>query len=782
MKDDTQAPDTLLLVNVSRRHFLKGLAASSAVVLAARWDLVQAESDKNKAYGADAMPHGWVDNPNVFIALSDTGEVTITHHRGEMGQGIRTSLVMVIADEMGADWKKVRVEQAIGHEEKYGNQNTDGSRSMRHWFDPLRRAGAAMRMMLEQAAAQQWQVPVAECQTDVHRVVHQPTQRSLSFGELAATATQLPVPDRQTLTTKNPEQWRYMMRQPKEFKSTQKQQPLAVDGWDIVQGKALFAADVFYDDMLYAVIARPPSYGTSVGSIDDKAALQVPGVIKVISMPTPRQPSGFEPLGGVAVIAENTWAAIKGRKALKIEWDNSSAGDNASYDSKAYRTTLEQRAHTKGKVVRKVGDFTEAQKNAAQKHKANYYAAHMAQAPMEPMAAVVKIDGDRAEVWTSIQNPQAARDGLAKRLGLKPLNVTVRCGLMGGGFGRKAKPDYVYEAADLSKAMNGRPVRVQWTREDDLQHSYFHTVALEHMEGTLDKQGDVTGWLHRSLAPTMSATFGPDPEHQSDLELGQGIRNMPFQFPVIQQETGEAEAHVRIGWFRSVYNIPHAFAIQSFMAELASKAGKDHKQFLLEQLGADRQINPDKQKVVWNYGEDPNRYPIDIERCRDVIEKATEEAGWGKDMPANRGLGLAFHNSFVSYCAVVADVEVTPSGSVIIHRLDMAFDCGPQINPDRVQAQIEGAGVMGTGIALMTEITASEGKIEQDNFHRYLVPRINEAPKAIHVYQVNNRLDLPPGGVGEPGLPPVAPAICNAIYAATGKRIRTLPIGNQLAS
>lgn len=780
MKDDTSAPDTLLIANVSRRRFLKGLAASGAVVLAARWDLAKAAEQGNKAYGADAMPHGWVDNPNVFIALNKDGEVTITHHRGEMGQGIRTSLVMVIADEMGADWKKVRVEQAIAHEEKYGNQNTDGSRSMRHWFDPLRRAGAAMRMMLEQAAAQQWQVPVEECQADVHRVVHEPTQRSLSFGDLATAATKLPVPDRQTLTLKKPEQWRYMMRQPKAFKNTQ--QPLAVDGWDIVRGKALFAADVFYDDMLYAVIARPPSYGTAVGSIDDTETLKIPGVVKVISMPSVGQPSGFEPLGGVAVLAENTWAAIKGRKALKIEWDNSDAGDNALYDSKAYRTTLEQRADTKGKVVRKVGDFAKAQKSAAQQHQANYYAPHMAQAPMEPMAAVVKIDGEKADVWTSTQNPQEARDGVAKRLGLKPLNVTVKCGLMGGGFGRKAKPDYVYEAADLSKAMNGRPVRVQWTREDDLQHTYFHAVALEHMEGALDKQGDVSGWLHRSLSPTIDATFAPDPEHQSDLELAQGIRNMPFQFPAIQQETGEAEAHVRIGWFRSVYNIPHAFAIQSFMAELADKAGKDHKEFLLEQLGADRQIDPDSQKVVWNYGEDPKRYPIDIERCRDVIERATKEAGWGKDMPANRGLGLAFHNSFVSYCAVVADVEVTPSGSVIIHRLDMAFDCGPQINPDRVQAQIEGAGVMGTGIALMTEITASEGKIEQDNFHRYLVPRINEAPKTIHVHQVNNRLDLPPGGAGEPGLPPVAPAICNAIYAATGKRIRTLPIGNQLAS
>lgn len=776
----------LEIANVSRRRFLRGLTATGALVIAARWTpaafAAQGEDPDNpKKYGAEAMAHGWVDNPDVFISIAPDNTVTLINHRGEMGQGIRTSVVMVMADEMGADWQKVRVEQAIANEEKYGNQNTDGSRSMRHWFDPLRRAGAAARTMLEQAAAKQWGVPLAECRTGVHQVIHIPTKRALSFGELATAAAGQPVPDRKSLKLKSPDQWRYIMRKPQEFPKANVGQPLAVDGMDILTGKAKFAADVSWDNMLYAVIARPPSYGSAVKSFDDKKALAVPGVVKVIQMPTATQPSGYEPMGGIAVLAESTWAAIQGRKALAIEWDNGPAGANASYDSVAFRKLLEERAKKTGKIESKKGDIEAARKAAAQSLSVNYYAPHMAQAPMEPMAAIVRINGDKADVWTSVQNPQAARDGVAKRLQLKPENVTVQCGLMGGGFGRKAKPDYVFEAADLSKAMDGRPVRVQWTREDDLHNGFFHAVALEHMQGYLDDNKRVSGWLHRSLAPSISSLFAPDAEYQSAAEMGMGIRNMPFDIPAIQQENGEAEGHIRIGWFRSVYNVPHAFAIQSFVAELADLAGKDHRDFLLELLGPDRKIDPGKEDI-FNYGEDPARYPIDTARYRAVIERATKEAGWGKKMPPNRGLGLAVHNSFVSYCAIVMDVEVSEGGDVIVHRADVAFDCGPQINPDRVAAQLEGACVMGTGIALMTQITAKDGRIQQDNFHQYLVPRINESPREIHVYAVNNDLDIPIGGVGEPGLPPVAPALCNAIFAATGKRIRTLPVADQLKS
>ena len=766
------------IANVSRRGFLQGLGIAGAFVIAARWTpFASAEEAK---YGADAMPNGWVDNPNVFISIDTDGNVTLINHRGEMGQGIRTSLIMVLADEMGADWSRVKAKQAEANEEKYGNQNTDGSRSMRHWFDPMRRAGAAARMMLEQAAADKWQVPVSQCRVRVHDVEHIPTGRVYEFAALAEDAAKLDVPARDKLVLKKPEEWRYIMRNPEGFPKKNKQQPLAVDGMDIVTGKALYAADVYWDNMLFAVIARPPSYGAKVASYDANATMKIPGVVKVIELPTASQPSAFEPLGGIAVLAENTWAAMKGRDALSIQWDTAAAGENGRYDSQAFRTLLEERAKESGEVLRSDGDLAAAKKAAKSSLSVNYYAPHMAQAPMEPMAAIVRIRGDKADVWTSVQNPQLARGGVAQRLGLKPENVTVECGLMGGGFGRKAKPDYVFEAADLSKAMGGRPVRVQWTRDDDLHHSYFHTVALEHMEGYLDDKGKVSGWLHRSLAPSISSVFAPGVVHLGGAEAAQGIRSMPFAIPAVQQESGAAEGHVRIGWFRSVYNIPHAFAVQSFVAELADKAGKEHKAFLLELLGPDREIDPRTFNENWNYGENPELYPIDVARCKGVLERATKEAGWGKKMPAGRGLGLAVHNSFASYCAVVIDAEVTKDGQVIIHRADIAIDCGPQVNPDRVRSQMEGACIMGTGIALMTEITARDGRIQQDNFHNYLVRRMPEAPREIHVHAVNNHLDVPPGGVGEPGLPPVAPAICNAIFAATGKRIRTLPVGDQL--
>lgn len=771
---------TLMLANVSRRGLLKGLAGGSALLLAARWDMGMA-SEKAQ-FGAGAMPGGWVDNPNVFIHIDSEGLVTIVNNRAEMGQGIRTSLVMVAADELGADWNRVRVRQADANQEKYGNQNTDGSRSMRHWYDPMRRAAAAARLMLEQAAANQWDVPVHEVRAQIHKVVHSASGRELGFGELAKAARELEVPGRDALVLKSDGELRFIGKEAGlvngELNAVP---PKAVDGEDIVTGKAIFGADVDLEGTLYAVVARPPVYGARVKSVDDSDALKVSGVKKVLRIEGTGQPAAFKPLGGVAVVASNTWAAMEGRKALKIQWDTGPAGDNANYTSDAYRKSLEKRAQSPGKVIRQSGDVETALKEADKRVSATYYMPHMAQSPMEPPAAVVRVSKGKAEAWAPVQNPRATREGIAGLLKMDLEKVTVHQTLLGGGFGRKSKPDFVTEAASIAKEFQGQPIKLQWSREDDIQHAYFHAVSVDHLEAGLDADGKATSWRHRTLSPSIASLFAPDPKHKGEFELGMGFNTMPFSIPAIRLENPPAPAHVRIGWFRSVYNLPHAWAIQSFAHEMAVAAGKDHRDYVLDLLGPGREVHNLTFGDGWNYGEDPDLYPIDVARMRRVIERATKEAGWGRKTGQGRGMGLAFHHSFLSYTAIVFDVEVSKKGEVTIHRADIAFDCGPQANPERIRSQLEGACVMGIGIALKSEVSFKNGVAQQDNFDSYLIPRMPDAPNVVRVHLIDNPDDAM-GGVGEPGLPPVAPALCNAIYAATGKRIRRLPVGDQLSS
>ncbi len=774
----SRSDDRLLLANVSRRRFLMGLAGGSALVLAARWDMPLA--NEKAQFGAGAMPGGWVDDPNVFIHIDSDGTVTVVNNRAEMGQGIRTSLVLLAADELGADWDRVRVRQAEANQEKYGNQNTDGSRSMRHWYDPMRRAAAAARLMLEQAAASQWSVPLYEVRTDIHKVIHTPSGRELGFGELAEAARELEVPGRNDLVLKTDDELRFIGRESGYINGKlESAHPKAIEGVDIVTGKAIFGADVEVENPLYAVIARPPVYGGKVKSYDDSETLKVPGVEKTLEIEGAGQPAGFSPLGGVAVVATNTWAAIEGRKKLKIQWDNGPAGDNANYTSESYRQALEERAQLPGRVIRDRGNVEDALQTASKTVAATYYMPHMAQSPMEPMVATALVKNGEAEVWAPVQNPRATRDTVAGRLGMDREKVRVNVTLLGGGFGRKSKPDYAAEAASVALAFEGRPVRLQWTREDDIHHAYFHAVSVDHLEAGLDSDGKALAWRHRTLSPSIGSLFAPDPKHKGEFELGMGFNTMPFSIPAIRLENPPAPAHVRIGWFRSVYNLPHAWAIQSFAHEVSVAAGRDHRDYVLELLGPGREIHNLTVGDGWNYGEDPDMHPIDTGRMRAVVEKATESAGWGKELPEGRGMGLAFHHSFVSYTAIVFDVEVDDSGNVIIHRADIAFDCGRQANPERIRSQLEGACVMGIGIALMSEVTFKDGVAQQDNFDTYLLPRMPDAPREIHIHLMD-RQDEPMGGVGEPGLPPVAPALCNAIYAATGKRIRRLPVGDQL--
>jgi isoquinoline 1-oxidoreductase beta subunit len=777
----TYIPQTFTLENVSRRGVLKGAVYGSGLVLMAKLLPGQAQAYSIPAYangGAD-MPHGVVNDPKVFVSIAPDGTVTIIAARAEMGTGAaRTSLPMIVAEEMNADWAHVKVVQGDGDEPRYGNQDTDGSRSVRHFLQPMRQIGVATRLMLEAAAAKKWSVDPSQVESTKHEVVLKGGTKKLGYGELAADAAAMPMPAMDVITKsyKDPSTYRYVG----------KGNVGIVDLFDITVGKAMYGADHRLPGQLYAMIARPPVMGGKVKSFDATDAMKVPGVVKVIEAKG-WQPPGtkFLPVGGVAVIAKNTAAAEKGRAALKIEWDD---GPNASYDSDAYRKELEAAVNAPGVVERNLGDYDAAEKSGGKVVSASYYAPHISHAQMEPVAALASFTrvgeggaSGKLEIWAPVQSPWGTREDAAKLLELPVENVAVHTTLLGGGFGRKSQCDFVLEAALLSKEM-GAPVQMQWTRTDDLHNGFYHTVEAQKIEAVIDSNKKVIGWRHRAAAPTILSTFKAGADHLMPLELAMGFVDMPFDIPNIRCENGKADAHTRIGWFRSVYNIPHAFAVQSFVAELAHELGRDHKEFLLELLGPDRKIDlqPQLTQKYWNYGEPYDVYPIDTARIRGVVEMATQKAGWGKQLPKGEGMGLAVHRSFVSYIAQVVRVKVDDKGNLSIPQIDTAIDCGFYVNPERIASQMEGAAVMGYSVAALSALTYKNGRVQQDNYDTYLVARIDDAPKVVNTHIVSHGVDIPSSGVGEPAVPPVAPAICNAIFAATGKRIRSLPIGDQL--
>jgi len=743
-------------INVSRRHFLGEVFSAGAFVVTARLLPLEAAVQAGRtAAGA------W--EPSVYLGIEPTGAVKIIAHRSEMGTGARTCLPMIVADELEADWSRVTIVQALG-DVKYGSQNTDGSCSVRDFYQALRTAGASARTTLEIAAAGKWGVPVEECRGQQHFVVHARSGRKLSYGELVPLAAAATAPQQNAVRFKTPKEFRYIG----------KDVPLT-DLNDLVTGKGTFGIDARMPGMVYASIVRPPVMGSTLKSVDDSAAKKVVGVQQVVTLETATAPFGFKALGGPAVIASNSWAALQGRNALKVEW---TPGEHGAYESAAYRTSLLDTARKAGQVAREVGDVDAAFAKAASTHEASYYTPMLAHAPMEPPAAVAEFKDGKVVTYCATQNPQAVQETVGKALGIPKESVACHVTLLGGGFGRKSKPDYVAEAALLSRQV-GKPVKVVWSREDDLQFDYFHSPAGMYLKAGLDVQGRPTAWLQRTVFPPIGMQNNPDEQYGS-WQLGMGWTDIPYRIPNLRVENGPAKAHVRIGWLRAVANVWHAFAVQSFTDELATAAKRDRVEYLLDLVGAPRVIDLGKEGVPKAGRGNPD-FPFDTARLRHVIELAAERSGWASKKPGNgRALGIAAHYSFLSYVAAVVEVETDANGVVRIPRVDIAVDAGRIINPDRVRAQFEGAAVFGASLALMGEVTAAAGRIQQTNFHTYPVARLTEAPYETHVHLVDS--EASPAGVGEPGVPPIAPALCNAIFAATGKRVRDLPIRKSLAA
>ncbi|MFT4929652.1 MAG: isoquinoline 1-oxidoreductase beta subunit [Phenylobacterium sp.] len=735
--------------NLSRRRFVKGFGAVGGSLLLG----IQLPSMPAMAANATAASF----NPDVFISMAADGLVTIISHRSEMGQGIRSTLPLLIADEMEADWDRVKIEQADG-DEKYGSQNTDGSRSVRKNYHRLRLVGATARTMLQQAAAQLWGVLAQDCEVYNHQVSHKASGKVADFAQLVQIASQLAIPTPQDVTLKSDDQLRYIS----------KDNIKLVDGQDIVTGKAIYSFDVELEGQKYAVIARPPVLFGTIKSFDAEATLKVPGVLRVIELKSSTAPTLFKPLGGLAVIADNSWAAIKGREKLIIDWAH---GDNAAHSTKTHEAVFAKALDESPHTIRQRGNWQQAQAQAAQTLNAEYYTPGLSHSMMEPPAATARMTHDGIEVWGCVQTPQRAKSVVAQTLGLKPEHVTIHVTLLGGGFGRKSKPDFMAEAALLALKTHW-PIKMIWTREDEIRHGYYHAPGLHRVSAAIDAQGKTSGWDHTMVMHPIGSTFNPA-ANRTGGENDLGFADMPFDIANIQHRTGETNTFQRIGWMRSVANISNAFAVSSFADEIAHQLKQDPKDHLLALIGKDQQLDFTSEGYKYgNYGEPLADFPVDTARLKNVIKLVADKAGWGRKLPKGHGLGIAAHRSFCSYVATVVEVSMK-DGRVTIERVDCAVDCGKILNPDQAKAQMEGAAVFAASYTLFGEITLTDGIVDQGNFDDYPLARIGDIP-ATYTHLVDSQEK--PAGIGEPGVPPFAPALCNAIFAASGQRYRRLPL------
>jgi isoquinoline 1-oxidoreductase beta subunit len=721
----TKSEATAVLARSSRRAFLKTAAATAAgLTIGFHWSgpLSRALADTSKDFA-----------PNAFLRIAPNNSVTVIAKHLEMGQGTYTGLATIVAEELDADWAQIRVESAPADASKYANlafgtiQGTGGSSAMANSWMQLRNAGATARAMLVAAAAAEWNVPPASLTIERGVVRHAPSNRQATFGDLAAKAASQPAPDKVAL------------KDPKDFKLIGQKLP-RVDIPGKTNGTAQFTIDVTFPNMLVAVLQRPPLFGATAKSFDATATKAVPGGVDVLQVPR-----------GVAVVAKSFWAAKLGRDALKVAWDDSKAEKRSTAAIMAeYRTLAEQ----PGKPARKEGDAAAALKGAAKLITATYEFPYLAHAPMEPLDAVVKLDADSCEIWCGDQFQTVDQGNAAATAGLKPEQVKIHTLLAGGSFGRRANmgSDYIVEAVSVAKALgaNGIPVKLQWTREDDIRGGLYRPLYLHRLEAALDNNGQLVGWQHRIVGQSIiagtafAAVMIKDGIDGTSVE---GAANLPYAVPNMSVELSTTETGVPVLWWRVVGSSHTAYATEAFIDEIAHAAGKDPFAF--------------RQAML-------EHHP----RHKAVLELAAKAAGWGSPLPKGKGRGIAVAEAFGTYVAQVAEVTVAPNGKVKVDRVVCAVDCGTPINPDVITAQMEGGIGFGLGAALYGAITLKDGQVEQTNFDAYQVLRIDEMPKVeVHIVPSPEA----PTGVGEPGVAPVGPAVANAVFAATGKRLRVLP-------
>lgn len=729
------ATELTRVARASRRRFLKsaGSATALALTIGFEWAGPVRRALAATTTSATGAAHGPFE-PNAFLRIGADDSVTVIAKHVEMGQGAYTGIATIVAEELDADWARIRVESAPADAKRYANlafgtmQGTGGSSSMANSWMQLREAGAKARAMLVSAAAQEWKVPPASLRTERGAVVHDASGRRRTYGSLVPVASALPVP--QTVALKDP----------KQFTLVGAQTLPRVDVPAKTDGTAQFTLDVVFPGMLVAVLQRPPQFGATVRSFDASAAKAVPGVVDVVQVPR-----------GVAVVGKSFWAAKQGRDALKVEWDDTQAEKRSSGQIMAgYRRTAEQ----PGLPARVEGDANKAIQGAARKVSASYEFPYLAHAPMEPLDAVVKLSADRCEIWSGDQFQTVDQANAARVAGLAPQQVSIHTLYAGGSFGRRANAgsDYIVEAVSIAKALgaNGTPVKLQWTREDDIHGGLYRPMFFHRLEAGLTDDGQVVGWRQVLVGQSIMADtpLAGMIKNGIDPTSVEGAANLRYAIPNLSIELHTEKTGVPVLWWRVVGSSHTAYAVESFVDELAHAAGKDPYQFRRGLLAHEP-------------------------RMLAVLDLAAARAGWnGAPLPAGKGRGIAVAEAFKSYVAQVADVSIDKDGKVTVDRIVCAVDCGTAINPDVVAAQMEGGIGFGLGAALYGAVTLKDGRVEQNNFDGYRVLRISEMPKVeVHIVPSGEA----PTGVGEPGVAPVGPAVANAIFAATGKRLRVLP-------